>query len=580
MMGIRMVVSEDVLSLIRKHAIKNAIDYGKADDGSVLGKVIPQSRGIPIPELKAEVQRVVTEVNSMAKSDLLDAYAPFEKEFEKRAEETAMKTGKPKMSLDGAEVGNFATRWPPEPSGYQHIGHAKPIFLEDEFRRIYKGKLFLYFDDTNPEKARQEYVDADKADLAWFGIKFDKEYYASDNIDKIYGYARKLILDGHAYTCACSQETMKKKRLAMEECEHRAKKPDESLSEFDGMIAGAYEEGAMVLRFRGDMGSDNTVMRDPTIARIKKAVHYRQGTKYNVWPTYDLATPINDSLNGVTDVLRSKEYELRDALDTTILKLLGLRVPRIHPFSRLNIIGNTTHKREIREMIADGAIKGWDDPRLMTLIAIRRRGVVPEAIRAFALRAGMTKTDSELSLESLLAENKKAIDPIAKHLFFVSNPVRVEVQGFAGVHASLRLHPSSNLGTRSFDTGSVFYISGADAETAKAGDMIRLKDLIDIKVLSKSQGVITAVPGSGDGGGRIIQWVSAQNMAECSVLIPGPIFDDSGAFNPDSLVTMNGYVEGYAQNLSEHEHVQFERFGYCILDRKETGRLLFIFTSK
>jgi glutamyl-tRNA synthetase len=563
-----MAHKDELDKLIRKYALKNAIDYGKADAGSVLGKIIQSSKGVPVPEIRAEVEKIVKEVNGLKRAEIEKEYAPFKAEFEKRAKETVKKTERPKMELEGAEVGNFATRWPPEPSGYQHIGHAKPIFLEDEFRKIYKGKFFLYFDDTNPEKEKQEYVDADKADLAWLGIKFDKEYYASDNMEKIYECARKIIGGGHAYVCHCSQGTIKEMRLAMKECEHRGRPAKANTEEFEKMLSGKYEEGKAVLRFKGRMDSQNTVMRDPIIARIKKDRHYRQGTKYAVWPTYDFAAPINDSVNGVTDVMRSKEYELRDELNKRILELLDMRIPRIHQFSRLNIRGNTTHKREIRELIANGTISGWDDPRLMTLLAIKRRGIVPEAVRQFALRAGMTKTDSELPLESLLAENRRVIDPIAKHLFFVTDPVEVTVKGVNNP-VRLRLRPSSKE-YREYDVGDKFYVSRTDHDLIKKDHSLRLKDLTDAVLGNKKS--------RKEQKEDIVQWVSKENYVECSVLVPGELFGRDGAVNPDSLRTVRGYVEKYAEKLKERDIVQFERFGYCILDDKK--KMQFIFISK
>ncbi len=570
---------EETRKLIKKFAVKNAIDYGKADAGSVLGKIIPSAKGVPVPELRKEVEAIVSKINKMSKKELEKEYKPFEKEFAKKAQDTVRKTEKPKMRLEGAVEREFATRWPPEPSGYQHIGHAKPIFLEDEFRKMYDGKYFLYFDDTNPEKEKQEYVDADKADLSWLGIKFDKEYYASDNLGNIYECAKKLIDKGHAYVCHCDQETIKKMRQEMKGCEHRDRSPKANLTEFEKMLSGKYNDGEAVLRFKGKMNSQNTVMRDPTLARIKKAKHYRQGTKYCVWPTYDLAAPINDSVNGVTDIMRSKEYELRDELNIRILETLGLRIPRIHQFSRLNIKGNTTHKREIRELIAKGAISGWDDPRLMTFLGLKRRGIVPEAIRQFALKAGMTKNDSELPLEALLAENRKVVDPVAKHLFFVHDPVMLKVDGEKGAMAKLRLHPLNDYGYREYNCGDTFFIDGSDAEMAKKNGVLRLKDLMLLKVKSVGKGLITATKLKPElREAQTVQWVSKDNCTKCSVVIPGELLNENGAVNPDSLKSVTGLVEKYAEKLDNHEIVQFERFGYCILDNKK--KMGFILISK
>ncbi len=570
--------TDKIREIARKYAIKNAIDYGKADIGSVLGKVIPFAKGTPVPEIKAEVESAVKEVNKLKRADLEKEYDKHKEEFGKKAEETVKKTSKPKMELPGAVTGKFATRWPPEPSGYQHIGHAKPMFLEQEFVRMYKGRFFLYFDDTNPEKETQEFVDADKRDLEWLGIKFDDEYYASDNLEKIYDCAKKLIKDGNAYVCFCKQESMKKKRVEMEECEHRNAQPKNNLAEFDKMLNGKYEDGAAVLRFKGDMKSSNTALRDPTIARLKSTKHYRQGSKYRVWPTYDLAAPIMDSIKGVTHVLRSKEYELRDELDTTILKALEMRVPIIVPFSRLNIRGNITHKREIRKLISEGLIKDWDDPRLMTFIALKRRGIVPEAIKNFVLKVGITKTDSTVPLEMLLAENKKIINKFAWHLFFVDNPVQLKINEMKKKNVSMGLLPGSKFGNREYTTDGSLLISVKDAKMLKNGENIRLKDFTDVKIASSGRNLIIANEEKAGLNSKILHWVSEKNSVKCRILVPGHLLDEHGNVNHNSLQIVEGYAEAYVNKLEEQEIVQFERFGYCILDDKK--KMQFIFISK
>ncbi len=571
-----MITENELKRLIRKYAVKNAFDYGKAAPGSVIGKVMPFAKGVPVSEIKEEVEKTVKEVNKLKKADLEKEYSEHKEEFGKKAEETAKRTAMPKLELEGAVAGKFATRWPPEPSGYQHIGHAKPIFLEAEFVRMYKGKFFLYFDDTNPEKEHQEFVDADKKDLEWLGIKFDKEYYASDNLDKIYECARKLIKDGNAYVCFCKQEEMKTRRLEMQPCEHRDAKPDANSKEFEKMLAGKYKDGEAVLRYKGDMKSQNTAMRDPTIARLKSDKHYRQGTKYHVWPTYDLAAPIMDSTNGITHVMRSKEYELRDELDTKILKALGMRVPKIVPFSRLNIHGNITHKREIRKLISDGIIKDWDDPRLMTFIALKRRGIMPEAIRNFVLKVGMTKTDSTVPLEMLLAENKKIINGIARHLFFVDDPMELNISNFKKSEVSLELLPGGQSGSREYTINGSLLISGKDAKALKEGENIRLKDFTDLKIASKGKHMVNASEEKAGLNSKIIHWIPKEGSVKCRILVPGQLLDKNGNVNPISLEIIEGHAEPYVIKINEQEIVQFERFGYCILDNKKSMQFIFI----
>ena len=550
----------DVAALIRKYAIKNAIDYGKADVGSVLGKVIPQAKGTPVPELKKEVEAVVKEVNKMKKAELEKAYEPFEEEFEERAKAVAEKTARPNLEIEGAVKGEVITRISPGPNGYMHIGHVKQALLSSEVANLYDGKLYRYFDDTNPEACKQEYVDAMMRDHEWLGLKFAKTYYASDFVDTIYKYAKILMEKGKGYVCTCDRDKMQKERFAGEECEHRKQTVEENEKLFKRMLDGEYDEGEAVLRYKGDMKAHNTILRDPVMLRIVEAPHYRVGTKYRVWPVYDFNTPIVDSLQGITDIIRSKEYELHDELGEQILKALGLRVPRMHLEARLNIRGNITQKRDIRELIETGKISGWDDPRLMTIMALRRRGITPEAIRNFVMHLGMTKTDSTVPFDMLLAENRRIIDTYAKHLFFVPDPVEVTAHG-AENPVRLKLHPSMDIWYREYKVGDKFYVPKEDS---------------GFKLVLKDSGA--SVPGTKGAKEKIVQWVADRNYIKCSVLVPGDLVDKYGKFNPDSLNVVEGYVESYAEKLKEHEIVQFERFGYCILDDKK--KMQFIFISK
>lgn len=572
--------SSDVRETARKYAIKNAMDYGKADFGAVISKVIsrhPEAKG-DIKLLSAEVKAAVKDANSMPKASLESAYSKYAEEFESDKRSKAERTAKPKFVLDGAKEGELVVRTSPEPSGYMHIGHAKQALLNEEFARVYKGRLYLYFDDTNPEKASQEYVDAMKLDMAWLGLKFDSEYYASDSIETMYSYARQLLASGKAYVCACDKETIAKSRMEGAECAHRSQDSKKNAAMFEDMLGGKAAEGTAIVRFMGDMKSQNTALRDPALLRVLDAPHYRTGTKYRVWPLYDFNTPIMDSIKGITDVIRSKEYELRDELDRRILESLGLRVPRPHLEARLNIKGNITQKRVLRQLITERLVESWDDPRLMTIMALRRRGVLPAAIREFVLRFGMSKTDSTVGIDMLLAENKKLVDPTAKHFFFVRDPVRLAVKGAVPSEVRMKLHPAADFGYREYKVDGAFYVSADDAKRMKKGTEVRLKDLMAVKIISNSKSSISAEPANGAEGAAIVQWVPEGSYSECSVLIPGPIVDDEGKFNPDSLETAKGYVEKGASALNERETVQFERFGYCTLDSKEQMR--FIFLSK
>jgi glutamyl-tRNA synthetase len=570
------MLSEDIIKEIRKQAIKNAIDYGKANPDNVFPKVVRSVQKDQIKELRAETGKIVEEVNSLTKDELDREYEQYRNEFDEKYNIKVEATSKPRMELEGAVDGAFVTRWPPEPSGYMYLGHAKPAFLEQEFSRIYHGKLLLYFDDSNPEKEKQEYVDMSKRDLDWLGFKFDGEYYASDNLDKIYEYGKKIISIDRAYACKCTAEQTKKERFDGIECVHRDTAPEENLKEFDMMLANKYEEGAISIRFKGDMKSNNTALRDPTIFRIKKDSHYRQGTKYVVWPTYDFNTPINDSIHGITDVIRSKEYELRDELYDMILDLLGMRKPRIHSEARLIIKGQPASKRYIRKLIDDGLIGGYDDPRLVTIIALKRRGIQPDAIRKFALSFGMSKTDGTVTMEPLLAENKRIIDKSAKRLYYVPAPVDIIIKDFDSKRIELGLHPSDeDMGSRQYLVGNKFYISGEDAAEIKDNDIITLKNLFTIKVRKEKDSLVGEIVENKQKG-KIVQWVSEDNYVKCKILVPGDVFDDNGDFRRDSLRVNQGYVENFVTELADSEIVQFERFGFCILDNREEMRFIFI----
>jgi glutamyl-tRNA synthetase len=575
-------LDETTLSAIRKYAVKNAHQYGKADASSVFSKVIavaPDAKK-DIPGLRKAVQDAVNEVNAMSPAELQSSYESYAEEFSEEQKSKVEQTAKPKMVIEGAVEGSVVTRYPPEPGGYMHIGNAKQCILSDEFAKIYNGKIFLYWDDTNPEKCKQEYVDAMKSDLDWLGIKFSKEYFASDYIETMYAKGEELILSGNAYACSCEEQKIKENRFNRVACEHRLLKPEESLKIFKGMVAGEYKEGAVVIRLMGDMASDNTAIRDPTLFRIKNAPHYRLGSRYSTWPTYHMNTPIIDSINGVTDVIRSKEYEIWDPVHKLILKALKINEPRIHSEARLRIKGAVTQKRTLRDFIAKGYIKSWDDPRLLTIAGMKRRGIQPGAIREFVLRFGMSKTDSTVNIDMLLSENRKIIDQMSKHLFFVGDPFAVQVTGGDfPMDVKLKIRPNDSSAMREYHTGNDFFIAGDDAKSLHAGSIISLKDMITLEVLSidaKSRKMSAKKIAPDSGYGKIVQWVSSGNFMECSVEVPGEMINEDGEFNPNSLKLETGYVESYASKLGKGDIVQFERFGYCRLDDPKSSTFIYI----
>lgn len=558
---------------IRKHALKNALDYGKAEPKAIVGKVIgefPDAKK-DIKKTMESIKRIVDEVNLLSKDEIEEEtkkYSYLEKKEEKKG-----------ITLPNGEKGKVVTRFPPEPSGYPHIGHAKAAFLDCEAARGYEGKFILRFDDTNPEKEKEEYVNAIKEGLSWLGIRWDEEAYVSDFMPKLYGYAEKMIGEGNAYVCTCSMDEIKKNRAEKKECKCRGNDTSRNMELWKKMLDRGFRKGEAILRFKGDMGSLNTVMRDPTLFRIIDTPHFRQGDKYAVWPSYDFEVSIIDSITGVTHAMRTKEYELRDELYFAILEKLGLEKPALIEFSRLDIKDAPISKRLLIPLIEEKKVSGWDDPRLPTLAGLRKRGILPQAIKNFVLSFGISKVESRPGWDALLHENKKLIDPISSRYYFVKDPVSLAVLNAPKRKAKLRKHPTHDMGTREMETDGNFSISKDDFDSIKAGEVFRLKGLYNVKATKKEDGMMEGeYAGEEVGKERKIQWVT-KDAIKCNVLVPLDLFAE-GKFNEDSMMVDRGECEMACSEIRIGGIIQFERYGFCRFDRKEGDVLLFIFTSK
>lgn len=473
------MMDESTLEMIRKYAAKNAIDYGSASVETVLKKVIsknPALRG-DIKSLSESIRKIVDEVNSSTKEQLEDIYKMHSDEFAKERESKLEETSSANIDVEGAVPGAFATRFPPEPNGPMQLGHAKALFIERELASKYNGKLFLYFDDTNPSKEKQEFVDMFMHDLDWLGVKFDDTYYASDNIETTYKYGKQMLKEGNAYVCWCSPETIKNNRFERKGCVHRNSDPESNVKIFEEMLDGKHDSDGYVIRFKGDMASDNTTMRDPVLFRVMTDTHYRQGDKYHIWPKYEFNTPIMDSIHGVTHTIRSKEFELEEELYYKILDLLGLRKPIIHIISRLKINDNITSKRNIVKLMSEGMISGFDDPRLITIAGLRRRGVSPEAIKSFVLKFGTGKSDRTVGISMLLDENRRLVGKNAIRLQYSTDKGDFVSSGGNPAECMITV-PGNLLKDGEFNKESISVLKGfvdLGASKIKIGDMVQLK---------------------------------------------------------------------------------------------------------
>jgi glutamyl-tRNA synthetase len=604
-------VDQGTRDIIKIIVLRNAIQYGgKARNENVISKIVAQRADlrnnlkILIPEIKLTVQ----EINSLTLNEqkaLFTRIAPYES-AEKKKFTGEHDTKLP--ALQDAQMGNVITRFPPEPNGYPHIGHAKAAIIDEEYARRYNGKLILRFDDTNPLNEEPEYYEAIREGLEWLGIEPDIVKNTSDDIKLLCDYGKRLVEIGGAYVCKCTQPVMRDLRAKGLACDCRtdAAHAGDLLRQF---FDGSFEPNIAVLRFKGNMADQNTAMRDPTLFRIIDGYHPKLGTSNRVWPTYDFAAPVEDSLDRVTHALRTKEYELRNALYFAILERLSLRQPAMLEFSRLEFDGMPVSKRKIKPLVEKGFVQGWDDPRLPTLAAIKRRGFLPQAIRKFVLSLGLTLSETKPPFEALEAFNRKIIDPLSIRLFFVRDPVQLRVRNGPSKDVALSNHPSINLGRRKIRVSNSFYIAGEDASSISVGDEIRLMELYNIKIAeirssglrgsdesnsrtgtSSGRGVPMNTSNTSNSGRLIIaeqtgdeihqdmpkiQWVAIADALPYKVLIARELYIEEN-YNTNSLETCEGFAESFVSSLNKGTMVQLVRFGFCRINGDSTA----IFTHR
>jgi len=558
---------EIIKQTARKFSLQNAVQFnGKANVKAVIGKVIAalKQEGIPPKEIIPIVNSEVEIINKLSLNEQIS-------ELKKIAPELLIKEKKERdfslPQLPNAEQQKVVTRFPPEPNGFLHIGHAKAVIVDFEYAKMYDGKFILRFDDTNPENAQIEFYDAQKKDLEWLGIEWDDEYNTSDNLNKHYELAEQLIKQGDAYVCQCSSEIIKDCRFKGIECECRNNPIENSLDTWKGMINSAID--GRILRLKGDMKCANTAMRDPSLFRIIEKPHPLHGDKYRVWPTYDFAGAIEDSISGVTHPFRTKEYELRDECYYKLLDLLKLRKPHLMEFSRLSIHGMPVSKRKIKPLIENGLVDGYDDIRLPTLRGLKKRGILPEAIKQFVFSQGISKVESTVDFSLLESDNRKILDPITKRLFFVENPVKLIIDNAPDVEKIIKLHPTNEtLGSRKIKTNGEFFISKFDVNNIDIDEIFRLKDLYNVKIKEKNEIIVGEYLGDElISDTSKIQWTT-NKFIRMKVFIPGLLFEKN-EFNPNSLKEIKGFSEEEVVNLDSGEIVQFERFGFVRIEKKD-----------
>lgn len=509
-------------------------------------------------------------------------------------------------NASGRFGGLVHTRFPPEPNGFLHLGHAKSIILNFGVADEYGGLCNLRFDDTNPEKEETSYVDAIRKDVEWLGGKWDeREYYASDYFDKLYAYAEELIRKGKAYVDDLSADEIREYRGTLtepgRESPYRNRSAEENLDLFRRMRAGEFPDGSRVLRAKIDMASPNLVMRDPTLYRIRKVEHHRSGNKWPIYPMYDYAHCLSDSLEGITHSLCTLEFVNNRELYDWILDALEVYHPQQIEFARLNLTHTVLSKRKLIRLVKEGHVSGWDDPRMPTLSGLRRRGAPPEAIREFINRVGVARADSTVEYGALEYFIREKLNETAPRAMAVLDPIRVVIENYPEdkiEEFEMPYHPDKpEFGSRKVPFARELYIERDDFRLdpppkfhrLTPGAEVRLRYAYIVKcreAILDDEGNIVEIRcvydpesrgGKSPDGRKVkgtIHWVAAKTAKKAEVRLYDKLFlaenpdeapdgkDFMANLNPNSLETREAFIEPALAEARPGDVFQFERLGY------------------
>lgn len=519
----------------------------------------------------------------------------------------------------GKHAGRVHTRFPPEPNGYLHIGHAKSICLNFGLALKYGGKCNLRFDDTNPVKEDVEYVDSIKEDVNWLGFQWDGEYYASDYFEQLYEWAVVLIKKGKAYVDDLTQEQIREYRGTVnqpgKDSPFRSRTIEENVDLFTRMRNGEFKDGEKVLRFKGDMASPNMLLRDPLMYRIIHTDHHRTGDKWCIYPMYDFAHGQCDSLEKITHSICTLEFEVHRPLYEWFIKELEIFPSRQIEFARLNLTNTVMSKRKLLELVKNNLVMGWDDPRMPTICGLRRRGFTPESVRNFADKVGMARRDNVIDLSLLEFCLREDLNKRAERRMAVLNPLKVVItnypDGLVEEMDAVNNPEDETAGKRKVSFSRELYIERDDFMEnppkkffrLAPGQEVRLRYAYFVKcenVIKDANGEITEIhctydPASRGGNspdGRKVQgtihWVSAQHAVKAEIRLFDRLFlgenpeevpegqDWKVNLNPNSLTVTTGYLEPSLGKAKHLEKFQFERMGYFCVDKdSKPGSLVF-----
>lgn len=574
----------ELRELIKKAALLNAVSHdGKAQAGAMVGKVLGEKQELRsrVKELSVVINSVVNEVNSLS---LAEQKAIVEQNWPETQKKEKPEEKRLPALPNAAKYTQIVTRFSPNPDCVLHLGSARAILLSHEYARMYNGKFILRFEDTDPKvkKPSLEFYDSIRRDLKWLGVKADEEYIQSDRLPIYYEHVEKLVGLGAAYVCECKQEVFHKTALARQACPCRDLSTSEQLERWHKMLNGGYTEGQAVVRVKTELDHPNPAVRDWPALRIidtKKYPHPRVGSKYTLWPLYNLAAGIDDHLMGMTHIIRGKEHYTNMIRQKYMYKALGWEYPEAIHYGRLKITGAFLSKSKIVAGIKDGTYAGFDDPRLGTFAALRKRGITPDAIKKMIIDVGIKSNDVTLSWENLYAYNRKILDAQSNRYFFVSEPVELKVVGLPKVFTSkLPLHPEKpERGFREYtvtpygdDAAESFWVSKKDALNMEQGKIVRLMELFNIEAVKvDKQATIDAVEPkllsvkakfSSESyedvrkiKAQLIQWIPKGTEFPCEIVL-------------QDASRMSGFAESECKKLKPDMVIQFERFGFTRVD--------------
>jgi glutamyl-tRNA synthetase len=558
--------------IIKKIVLLNAVRYeGKATPKPIFSKLLgeyPQFRK-NVKEIAPIINETVQEINLLPLAEQKATVA--EKWPETLVEEKVEEIKQLPPLSNVKKYKNVVTRFSPNPDFVLHLGSARAIWLSYAYAKMYDGNFILRFEDTDTKtkKPKLEFYEGVREDMDWLGCKWDSEFIQSDRLPIYYEHAEELIKAGNAYVCTCERLVFREKCQAAQICPCRTLSTDENLSRWTKMLDGTFDEGEAVVRVKTELAHPNPAVRDWPALRIVDTVkfpHPRVGSKYRVWPLYNFSTGIDDHLMGITHIIRGKEHLTNQARQEYMYKHFGWEYPETIHYGRLKITGASLSKSEIVKGMESGIYKHWDDPRLATLAALKKRGIQPEAIQNLIVDVGPKPQDVVLSWKNLYAHNRKLVDPTAKRFFFVAEPLKITVTDIPKSYsAKIPVHPDHpKMGFRTFEVTpkngeAIFLISKNDLSLLQGKAAVRFMDLFNFTTQKISENNIQAVFHSESYeearklSSPLIHWLPVDAGIFCEVVMP------------DASV-VEGMAEYGCKKLKPDDVVQFQRFGFVRVD--------------